>query len=290
MKTNVDCIPCFTRHALEAARTVGLDEARTVLLMNDVLKMLQSLNWSEPPPVMARDIHRLIKKRIENPDPFEQHKRQSTKDALKHLPKIRDCVAKSDNPFATAVRFAIAGNAIDLGAKTAHEINISHIFQTALDTPVDESAIGHLEQRVQNAQRILFLADNAGEIVFDIPLLDLIGKQKLTVAVRGDAVINDATMDDAERAGIKGQFNTVSNGSDTPGTWLSDCSIDFKRIFKHSDLIIAKGQGNYETLNDASQNIFFLFKAKCKVICADAGVPLNSFAIILSEIAKSQIT
>ena len=288
MKTNLDCIPCFTRHALEAARTVGMEESCTALLMNDVLKMLQNLNWSDPPPVMARDIHRLIKTHIRNPDPYEQHKLQSTMDSLKHLPQIRESVIKSANPFETAVRFSIAGNAIDLGAKTAQEINIFNICQTALDTPVDTNAISQLESNIQKTQNILFLADNAGEIVFDIPLLERIGKQKLTVAVRGEPVINDATMADAKHSGIVGKFNIISNGADTPGTWLPDCSSDFQQVFNNADLIIAKGQGNYETLNDVAQNIFFLFKAKCPVICADAGVPLNTFTVLKSRDSNSQ--
>jgi damage-control phosphatase, subfamily I len=288
MKPNLDCIPCFTRHALRAAQTVGMEESCTALLMNDVLKMLQNLNWSDPPPVMARDIHRLIKKHTRNPDPFEPYKRQSTTDALSLLPRIRRYVKESATPLETAVRFSIAGNAIDLGAQTVHEIDVSDIYRTAQDTPVDKNAICGMERDLQKARNILFLADNAGEIVFDIPLLERIGKQKLTVAVRGEPVINDATMADAEQSGIVGKFNIISNGADTPGTWLPDCSSDFQRAFDNADLIIAKGQGNYETLNDVAQNIFFLFKAKCPVICADAGVPLNTFAVLKSGDSNSQ--
>ncbi|MBN2718483.1 MAG: DUF89 family protein [Deltaproteobacteria bacterium] len=280
MKTNLDCIPCFTRHTLEAARTLNLNDADAAQLMIDVIKLILRLDWQQPPPVMARDIHRLIKTQTGNSDPYAPHKQHTTQTALKLLPDIQRIVREAKQPFKMAVRFAIAGNAIDLGAKTMNQIDISAIFKSAQHAPLDDTAVNRLEAQINAARNILFLADNAGEVVFDLPLLEWIGPQKVTVVVRGEPVINDAVMEDARRAGICERFKVISNGADTPGTWLADCSPEFVRAFSAADLVIAKGQGNYETLNDAAHNLFFLFMAKCPVIAEDAGVPLQSYVVI----------
>ena len=152
-------------------------------------------------------------------------------------------VAASEYPFLAAVMFSIAGNAIDLGAKTASDVNVNEVFRSALTKPVDRTAVKRLERAVRDAEDVLFLADNAGEIVFDRPLLDRIGQDKVTVAVRGAPVINDATLDDAERSGITERFHVISNGSDTPGTWLSDCSRAFVQRIREGGPGDRKGSG-----------------------------------------------
>ena len=184
-------------------------------------------------------------------------------------------MAASEHPFLTAVMFSIAGNAIDLGAKTASDVDVNEVFRGALAKPVDETAVNRLERAVRDAGNVLLLSDNAGEIVFDRPLLDQIGQGKVTVGVRGAPVINDATLADAERSGITDRFHVVSNGSETPGTWLSECSQAFVDEFENADLVIAKGQGNYETLSGVSRKVFFLLKAKCPVIARDLGCEIG---------------
>jgi len=117
--------------------------------------------------------------------------------------------------------FSIAGNAIGLAAKTAVDANATKVFHRALATPMDRTAVKRLERAVRGCEDLLFLCDNTGEIVLDRPLLDQIGQQKVTVAVRGAPVINDARLDDAGRSGITERFHVISNGSDMPSTWLS---------------------------------------------------------------------
>lgn len=279
MKTNIDCIPCFTRHALEASRNIGLEPSQSKFLMKEVLALLQKMDWDSPPPVMGRDIHRLIRKISNCSDPYARQKSQNTQEALHLLPKLEQRVQSSTDIFLTAVQFSIAGNAIDLGAKTMEQVNVEKIFDSAQNAPIDSTMLQRLKTAITSAQNVLFLADNAGEIVFDIPLLEQIGKEKLTVVVRGKPCINDATLEDAARSGISQRFHTVSNGADTPGTWLQDCSDEFVQLFEKADLVLAKGQGNYETLNDTHQRVFFLFMAKCDVIAQDAMVPLNSYVL-----------
>ena len=132
------------------------------------------------------------------------------------------------------------------------------------------------------AQSILYLADNAGEIAFDRLLVEQIPTERVTVAVRGHPVINDATLHDAQAVGLDRIVEVVENGSDAPGTILKDCSADFRRRFAEADLIIAKGQGNFESLYDAPGNLLFLFKVKCSVVAGHVRQPIGMQVLIQS--------
>jgi damage-control phosphatase, subfamily I len=279
MKTYFDCIPCFIRQALGAARTLDLGDENTEKLLRQTLELAQELDWTLPPPVIARDIHRLIRRITGSRDPYLEQKIIDTELALKHLPEIERQVAASPYPFLHAVKFSIAGNAIDLGAKKGEDIDIDTIFAEALSKPVEVEAVRRLQEAAADAGSVLFLADNCGEIVFDRPLLERIGADKLTVAVRGAPTINDATLDDAIRAGLTERFAVISNGTDTPGTLLDDCSPEFLNHFQDADLVISKGQGNYESLSHLNREVFYLFMAKCNVVAGELGVPIDSFVI-----------
>ena len=188
-------------------------------------------------------------------------------------------IAEAKDPLRAAVTFSIVGNAIDHGARTGLDTDVSRTFESALSRELNQTALERLREVLTTADQVLFLCDNAGEIVFDRPLLKWIGAEKLTLAVRGAPVINDATLEDAERSGLTERYQVISNGSDTPGTWLEDCSVDFIRQFEAADLVLAKGQGNYETLNQHPRNIFFLFLTKCPVVAGDLGQSVNTCVI-----------
>jgi uncharacterized protein with ATP-grasp and redox domains len=172
------------------------------------------------------------------------------------------------------VQLAIAGNVIDFGAYSAAHMtkrDIFHLSQEALSQPVS----GDLEKFnriVHDAERILYIADNAGECFFDSILLDFISPGKVTYAVRGGPILNDATMEDAYAAGIQKKCSVIDTGDNAPGVLLDRCSSEFRNLFDQSDVIIAKGQGNYESLSDGSGKVcIFLLKVKCDVIARDIG-------------------
>jgi len=281
MKAHFDCIPCLIRQALDTSRALGLDDATIDRVLRETLGLARELDWDAPPPVIARDIHRIIRRETGEPDPYLRQKIADTEKALALLPEVEEIIAATGDPLLAAVKFSIAGNAIDLGAKTGQAPDVQEVVHHALGRPLDEANLGRLGEAIAAAGSVLFLADNAGEIVFDRPLLELIGRDKVTAAVRGAPVINDATMDDACRSGLVGRFWVISNGSDTPGTWLEDCSSAFVQAFANADLVIAKGQGNYESLSfgDSPRKVFFLFLTKCAVVAGDMGQPLNTYVI-----------
>lgn len=152
-------------------------------------------------------------------------------------------------------------------------------IESALDVAVNGD-IDEFRKALESAGRILYLADNAGEIVFDRALIGMLPAGRVTVAVRGKPVINDATMSDAVVAGIPDIAAVIDNGSDAPGTVLADCSPAFIAEYRNSDLVVSKGQGNYETLSDEKKNIFFLLKIKCRVVASHSGFGIGTHALI----------
>jgi len=248
--------------------------------MRVLLRWLSEMDMDGSPPVVAQRIHRRLRELTGVDDPFQAAKDQQNRMALNFLHELKGEIEAALDPLAMAVRMAIAANIIDLGAKTglAGEDMLS-----ALTKAVKEPVLGDLEgfrQAVAQAHRILYLADNAGEIVFDRLLIEQISPERVTLAVRGKPVINDATMADARAAGLHKIVEVIDNGSDAPGTVLTDCSQEFIRRFTEADLIIAKGQGNFETLSDEPYNIFFLFKAKCPVIAEHIGLPMGTHVLV----------
>lgn len=279
MNTSIDCIACFVRQTLDASRQVSDDPAFHEQAVRDLLRDLAVADWAESPPVLAQKIHRRLREETGIADPYIQQKRAHNELALHLLPALRKDVEQSDDPLSSAAHFAIAGNIIDLGAKSGlNEADVLHAVEHAAEKPL-EGDIESFRKAVAEAETILYLADNAGEIVFDRLLIEQLGPQRVTLAVRGRPILNDALMDDAVVAGLTDLVPVIDNGSDVPGTVPADCSETFRTAFESADLVISKGQGNFETLSDSDRPIFFLFKVKCPVVAHTAGVPLGTHVL-----------
>jgi len=280
MKSYLDCIPCFVRQALEAARFVSDDVAIHEQVLRDVLAAAATMDLSQSPPMMGHRIQRLTRKLTGNQDPYREVKEHFNQYVLKMFPGLRESVEEADDSLNAAVRLAIAGNVIDFGPfAQVDEALLKRSIQEALGASIPEVVIEDLRGVIEQAESILYLADNAGEIVFDRLLIEQMPAQKITVAVKGEPVINDATMADAEAAGLTDLVPVIDNGSDAPGTILELCSEEFRQHFEAADLVISKGQGNYETLSDVEIEIFFLLKAKCPVIARDIGTDVGALVV-----------
>ena len=279
MKIYNDCIPCLVRQALGAARFISNDEGIHQKVLKKTLAALAVMDMNQSPPMMARHIQNTITEVTGNKDPYKKVKKQFNKFSLGILEDLRAMVERSKDPFKTAVRLSIAGNIIDFGALSTLDKEI--VFAT-IEHAMANAVKGDMERLIKKitaADRILWIADNAGEIVFDRLVLEKIDRDKVTFVVRGGAALNDATLEDAMEAGISELVTTIDSGAAIPGTVLDECSQKFLQAFDKADLIIAKGQGNYETLPHDDDRIFFLFKAKCPVVAGSAGVNLNDMVI-----------
>jgi len=284
MRIFLDCIPCFVRQALDAARLATDDERIHEQVVRQVLKLAAELDMSQSPPAIGQQIHGLIRELIGNNDPYRELKQRSNRLALRMCAELKETVKTSEDPLETAVKLAIASNIIDLGVKTSiKESEIERIINDSLMTDFDGRQIEDFRNEVNQAKQILYLADNAGEIVFDRLLIEQLPAEKVTVVVKARPVINDATMEDAKVAGLTEIVEVIDNGSDVPGTILESCSQTFRNRFAKADLIIAKGQGNYETLSDVEKNIFFILKAKCSVIAKDLGCEVGEMILRKSK-------
>lgn len=279
MKTYFDCLPCMIRQALDSARLASEDEAVHERILREALVAASELDLRQPPPAMAQRVHRRIRQLTGKDDPYREAKERQNRMALEFYERFSQEVARAGNKLEMAVRLAIAGNVIDLGVKSnLHEAQIHEAIETCLTEPLDGD-IQQFAAAIAGAARILYLTDNAGEIVLDRLLIEQLPREKVTVAVRGTPVINDATRTDAGAAGITGLVPVIDNGSDAPGTILDDCSGVFRRHFAEADLIIAKGQGNYETLREVSRPLYFLLRVKCPVLARDLGCPLGRMVL-----------
>lgn len=276
MKTFLDCIPCLIRQALHSVRSTTEDEQVQEVIVRTALEGIAGMDFRQPPAVMAQAIHRRIREVTGNADPYAEQKRRLNDVALELFPVFSQRIENAANPLELAVRLAIAGNIMDLAVKTnLGEDEVLASFDDCLAAPLD-CHIDEFAQAVDEADDILYLADNAGEIAFDRLLVEQLSRKKVTVAVRGKPVINDATIADAEYVGLPKIAKVIDNGSDAPGTILNDCSDVFRRCFERADMIISKGQGNYETLVDCSRPIWFLLRVKCPIIARDLKCPVGT--------------
>ena len=270
MRIYLDCIPCFVRQALGAARLATDNEQIHEQVVREVLVLAKDIDMSQSPPVMGQKIHRLIREVVGMEDPYHKIKKHFNNLALALYPELRKLVIGSEDPLETAIRLAIAGNIIDFGVNSKlQESELEKTISECLASEFSDMQLKPFQQAVNEAEEILYIADNAGEIIFDRLLIEQLPIEKVTVVVKGRPVINDATMKDAEVAGLTRIVEVIDNGSDAPGTILEDCSDYFRGGFARADLVIAKGQGNYETLSEVNKNIFFILKAKCFVIARD---------------------
>ena len=276
MRTYLDCYPCFLRQALEAARMAGADEDRQYQVLQEVLHELRRFKLSSTPPEMAYRIHQIVRREMGARDPYQQAKETSTRQALNLYPRLKTLVAEADDPLETAIRLSIAGNIIDLGV--GQEYDLKETIERVLTQPFAIDAYAAFQDGLARADWVLYLADNAGETVFDRVLIETLDKP-VTYAVKGGPILNDATRHDALAAGLGPVTTLVDNGSNAPGTIIGLCSQEFRHLLDQAELIIAKGQANYESLSGTAAPIFFLLQAKCPVIAQSLAVPVRSIVL-----------
>ena len=279
MRTYLDCIPCFFNQALRAGRIATGDEIKLKQLLDEIGTMLRGIPLDSTPPETGMLIYDKIREITGRSDPYKEIKRESTEKALALYPALKNKVAKSDDKLLTAIRFAIAGNVIDFGVNRNFDIEAE--IDEVLKKDFALFDYDKFKDYLAKTDEILYIGDNAGESVFDRILIEELKKPVIYV-VREMPVINDVTYEDAIQAGIDKVASILSSGTSAPGTVLETCSAEFKEVYKNSQFVISKGQGNYEGLSDEKQLIFFLLKAKCWVIATDIGV--NEGDIVLKGI------
>ena len=287
MKTYLDCIPCFLRQALEAGRMAAVDESVVAGIVRQVLREAAEFPLDLTPPHMGQRIHRIVKRESGQADPYREEKARQNRLGARLYPQLKQRAERDPDSKDFALRLAIAGNIIDLGPPGNDQTRIPEAVEDAVCSKA--LAVDHRTafwRAVEEAEQILYLADNAGEVFFDRLLLDYLPQHKVTFAVRGKPAINDVTRDDLDGTGLDQMVEVIDNGSDAPGTILEDCSAHFLDRYHAADVVISKGQGNYETLSLADKHIFFLLKVKCPVLAGDMGCEVGD--AVVKEIGSEQ--
>ncbi|MFH1453656.1 MAG: ARMT1-like domain-containing protein [Armatimonadota bacterium] len=263
MRTCLDCIPCFFRQALEAARLAGAGKKMQKKVLDELADTLPGIPLDLTPPEIARIIYKLIGDVTGVRDPLRKIKDQSNKEAMKLYPSLKKKVNASKNKILTSIRLAIAGNIIDYGSQ--QKFNVEKEIKECLKKKFTIFDYDKFKKALKKTDTVLYLADNAGEIVFDRILIEALHK-KVIFAVKEKPAINDAMKRDAYFCGLDKVSRVISSGSDAAGTILNLCSPEFLKIYKESKMIISKGQGNYEALAGEKKPVFFLIRIKCPVI------------------------
>jgi uncharacterized protein with ATP-grasp and redox domains len=277
MKAYLDCYPCFFAQTLNTMRLITSDEEETWRVLKAVSLYLPQLSFDATPAEIGREVYRIISEMTGVDDPYREIKKRCTQQALDLYPDVKEKVKKAENSLLAAVKAAAAGNIIDFGAQAEFDITKDLDWILKQDFAINDFEL--FTRKAKESKQAVYLADNAGETVFDRVLIEEMAVPVI-YAVRDKPVINDAVTEDAVEAEIDRVAQVVSSGSDAPGTILDHCSKDFRDILKSADLIISKGQGNYEALSEVRGPIFFLLKAKCPVVAKDIGVPEGSIVLM----------
>ena len=277
IKVTYDCIPCAIGSLITLFKKGLVADEKQESTMRALLDYLSKIDYNQSPPNLGREMHRIIRDVLQDPDPYYDIKQKFNRLMLDYYPELKKLVDEAENPFQMALRLAIAGNVIDYGPNQLFDINKTLEQARSIVLAIDDSE--SLQKSISQSKMLLYLGDNAGEIVMDRILLETIRYPNTYFAVRGAPIINDALIEDAEMVGINKIAKIISNGDDAPGTILENTSVEFRDIFDRADLIISKGQGNYEGLNGSDKNIYFVLMTKCDHVANHLGIRKGDFVV-----------
>lgn len=284
MKVHYECAACFLRQTREALDLASDDDELKMDVTEKIVKIVsENFQRGGVSNVIGTEIHRTIKYETQNQDPYIRERETSNDIASQYLPHVIKLLAEDDE-FINYLKVAIAGNVIDFGALGLETDMESLIVETMKKQPeINDSK--DLEHELENAQTVLYLADNIGEIVFDKILIEKIKDYgvDVTVALKEKPILNDACIEDALKIGLDEVSKLTSTGTDSIGIIEEDVSSEFMDLFKESDLIIAKGLGNYEGLGEMNLHnkpVFCLLNAKCRPVARDLGVDMGDNIVL----------
>ena len=272
-----ECISCMTKvHLEKCPKEMPEDKKREY--MQRVLKVLAEASDRYGAPVIVRTINEIQNEMFGIKQDYAEIKKHYNQIMMNHEEQVKRKIEQSKDPVKTGIQYAMIGNYIDFGARI--NVNQEQLTELLNDNDrfvIDEKQYGELTDDLEKAQKMVYLTDNCGEIVMDKLLIreiqKIYPKLKVTVLVRGAEVINDATLEDAMQVGLTEIAEVLPNGTDIAGTWLEEISEEAKTVLEEADVIISKGQGNFETLRKCGKNIYYIFLCKCDLFANTFQVP-----------------
>jgi len=285
MNITPQCISCIFNQAHRVTQELHLDDTQAKEVLDLASSFVPKFSMHQNPPQNATMMYEAIAKLLNKEDIYKEVKAHSTAEAQKLVPFAQELLSKSDNLFLDATKIAVAGNVIDLASEI--RFDLEEEIEKVIHTPfaIDDSS--KLYTSLQNAKKVVYLADNAGEHIFDKLYLEALGKLfpnlEIYYLTRGNPIINDVTYEEAIAAGLDKVATLINSGVTTPCIIIEELAHEAKKLFLEADTIISKGMGNYECLNgETTFPIFFLLKVKCSVVSASIGEAIGS--IVCKEI------
>lgn len=266
------------RQALNTARLLTNNQDIQLRILAKVADSIKKVSLDKTPAALCKPVYLTVAEITGKKDPYEKLKRETNRAALALLPELRKFVRKSPDPLDAAIHVAVAGNIIDLGI--GHSFDFTRDIKEILEIMKQKFAISALDDfrnELGRNRKLLYLGDNAGEIIFDCILVEQLIKTdtEVTFAVKSSPIINDATMKDARTAGLTKLVRVIETGGNDVGIDWDNVSKEFMQTVKQADIILAKGHGNFETCDDRPENFYFLLKSKCDIVTNELGIELG---------------
>ena len=273
-----ECLSCLAGLYLEKYPK-NISDGEKVAYMQQVLRLMAEAPLTDSAPVIVKKISEIYEHMFGAPqDEYGEVKWHFNEVMMNREHELEAKIEEAEDSLKRAIQYAMIGNYIDFGAmKNVDEEYLTTLLDKAGENPISDAVYGLLKKELEEGQKLVYLTDNCGEIVLDKLLIHRIQKQfphlELTVIVRGGDVLNDATMVDAKQVGLTDMVKVIGNGNDIAGTWMEAVSEEARNAMDQADVILAKGQANYETLRECGRNIFYLFLCKCEMFAREFEVP-----------------
>lgn len=270
------CISCMLNSRINQFPQEASKEKKAEYMIR-VLKELGEMKNAHGPILATRNITRIQKELFGYTQDYSELKCRFNQFILEKESYLFEQIKQANDPLKLAIQFSIVGNLIDfIVMDSVNEEQLERMFMEASEYLLNEKVYIQLKQDILNAKRMVILHDNCGEIVIDKLLIQILKQlnpsAQITSIVRGDEIMNDATMTDAIQVGLTGVVDVIGNGTDIPGTCLEYLSEDTINILEGADVILSKGQGNFETLQGCGMNVYYIFLCKCEMIAEMFGV------------------
>lgn len=268
---HVDCISCMIQKYDKAADRYYKSKEEKYEFMKKVLELILSSEAHKSAPYVSSKINSILNEDFGIEDPFKNEKDYFNKALLAMRPEVKEKLRNAKEPLKEHLKYAAAGNIIDFGAlKNITDELVFSTIDDVLKQNLDQKTFDNFEKDLQNAKTLVYLGDNCGEIVFDSLLVEYLSNNypnlDIHFGVRGKPILNDVLKEDAKLVGIDQWAKIVENGTAIPGTDLEEVTEDYKKLVESADVIISKGQGNFETLSNCGLNIYYVFLCKCERI------------------------
>ena len=286
MRYSMECLPCLLNQGIRVARLYLENEEEQRTLLKSIIAEIAVMDHNASAPYIAHKVHRALKEALQNPDPYQKEKLYYNQEMLKLEDDFSRLVISATNPLDVALKLAAAGNIIDFGpGYDLSRNNVLKAVKDSMEKDYSQEVFVSLVSALKDANKLLYLGDNAGEIVFDKIFIRTIKEcyphLQIDFATRGTPIMNDVTEEDAYMVGIDTYANIINNGTDIPGTILEHCSDSFVNVFNEADVIISKGQGNFESLyGNGYNNLYYIFLCKCDLFMDRFGARQNDLVLM----------